>query len=91
VEVLDRNSNQDIDCRVVAGWRSTNVHTGYWFPRRQSAAVGGARLSFGSGSLNSFSLAHIYYSCGIPPRTASGPSGLSMIVTYSITETYPLH
>jgi hypothetical protein len=81
MQVLDRNSDKDIVCRVVAGWRSGNVHTGYWFPRQSSAAVGGVQLSYGSGSVNS--LAHLYYSCDLPPRTASG---VSMIVTYSLTE-----
>jgi hypothetical protein len=81
VQVLDRNSAEDVECRVIAAYRSGNVISASFSGWQRSASVGGTQLSF--GSLGATSLSHYYYFCNLPPMTTSGAS---QVVTYRVTE-----
>jgi hypothetical protein len=81
IEVLDRHADQDVACRVVAGYRNGDVLTGSFSAYQRSTSIGGVQLSFGDPGGTGFS--HYYYFCTIPPMT---PNGASHVVTYQATE-----
>ena len=83
VQVIDLHFSEQVYCSLNSFYRSGDAFLGWWTQPKASSGTSTGQQTLSFGGVGSNSLAHYYYSCGIPPKYNGQ---VSYIISYKVNE-----